>query len=31
MAKIKFYSGEKFPLEMHKVTIVQKLELAPIE
>lgn len=31
MAKIKFHSGEKFPLEMHKVTIVQKLELAPIE
>ncbi len=31
MAKIKFHSGEKFPLEMHKVTIVQKLELPPIE
>jgi len=31
MAKIKFHSGEKFPLEMHKVTIVQKLTLAPIE
>lgn len=31
MAKIKFFSGEEFPLEMHKVTIVQKLELPPIE
>ena len=28
---IKFYSGEKVPLEMHKVRIVQKLDLVPIE
>lgn len=31
MAKIELFSGEKLPLEMHKVTIVQKLELPPIE
>ncbi|MEY6431121.1 tryptophanase [Thioalkalicoccus limnaeus] len=31
MADIKFYSGESFPLEMHKVCIVQKLNLLPIE
>lgn len=31
MAKIKFYNGEQIPLEMHKVQIVQKLKLAPIE
>lgn len=31
MGKIKFFSGEDIPLEMHKVRIVQKLELAPIE
>ncbi|MDR3271023.1 MAG: tryptophanase [Peptococcaceae bacterium] len=31
MANIKFFSGEKFPLEMHKVKIVQKLNLIPIE
>ena len=31
MSKVKFYSGEKLPLEMHKVRIVQKLELLPIE
>ncbi len=29
--QIKFYSGEKVPLEMHKVRIVQKLNLPPIE
>lgn len=29
--KIKFFYGEEFPLEMHKVRIVQKLELRPIE
>ena len=29
--KIKFHSGEKVPLEMHKVRIVQKLNLPPIE
>ena len=31
MSNIKFFSGEVFPLEMHKVRIVQKLELLPIE
>lgn len=31
MAEVKFYSGEMVPLEMHKVRIVQKLELVPIE
>ena len=31
MSKIKFFSGEQIPLEMHKVRIVQKLELLPIE
>jgi tryptophanase len=31
MANIKFYSGEDVPLEMHKVRIVQKLNLRPIE
>ena len=31
MAKVKFFSGETIPLEMHKVTIVQKLELPPVE
>lgn len=31
MAKVKFYSGENIPLEMHKVRIVQKLNLPPIE
>ncbi|MDR1682622.1 MAG: tryptophanase [Candidatus Symbiothrix sp.] len=30
-AKIKFYSGEEIPLELHKVRIVQKLHLVPIE
>ncbi|MDR2424464.1 MAG: tryptophanase [Prevotellaceae bacterium] len=29
--KIKFYSGENIPLELHKVRIVQKLNLVPIE
>ncbi len=29
--KIKFYSGENVPLELHKVRIVQKLHLVPIE
>lgn len=28
---VKFYSGENLPLEMHKVRIVQKLNLNPIE
>lgn len=31
MAKVKFHSGENVPLEMHKVRIVQKLNLQPIE
>lgn len=31
MSKIKFFSGEKIPLEMHKVRIVQKLNLLPVE
>lgn len=31
MSKVKMYSGEKLPLEMHKVRIVQKLNLLPIE
>jgi tyrosine phenol-lyase len=31
MSKINFYSGEVVPLEMHKVRIVQKLDLVPIE
>jgi tryptophanase len=31
MAHIKFYSGEEVPLEMHKVRIVQKLNLPHIE
>jgi tyrosine phenol-lyase len=31
MAKVKFHSGENVPLEMHKVRIVQKLSLVPIE
>ena len=28
---IKFYSGETIPLEMHKVRIIQKLNLPPVE
>ena len=28
---IKFYSGENIPLEMHKVRIIQKLNLPPVE
>lgn len=31
MAKIKFYNGDQLPLEMHKVRIVQKLDLLPVE
>lgn len=30
-AKIKFYNGENIPLELHKVRVVQKLHLVPIE
>jgi tryptophanase len=29
--EVKFYSGEKIPLELHKVRMVQKLHLKPIE
>ncbi|HJV46900.1 MAG TPA: tryptophanase [Bacillota bacterium] len=31
MSKVKFFYGENVPLEMHKVRIVQKLNLPPIE
>ena len=31
MSNIKFYYGNQIPLEMHKVRIVQKLNLPPIE
>ena len=31
MAKVKFFGDEQFPLEMHKVRIVQKLSLPPVE
>jgi tryptophanase len=31
MPNVKFYQGDAFPLEMHKVRIVQKLNLIPIE
>jgi tryptophanase len=31
METIKFYSGEQIPLELHKVRVVQKLHLVPIE
>lgn len=31
MHKIKFYKGEQIPLELHKVRVVQKLHLVPIE
>jgi len=31
MSKIRFHSGENIPLEMHKVRIVQKLDLVPVE
>ncbi len=31
MSNIQFFSGEQIPLEMHKVRIVQKLQLLPIE
>ena len=31
MSEVKFFSGENIPLEMHKVRIVQKLNLVPIE
>ncbi len=31
MSEIKFYNGENIPLELHKVRVVQKLHLVPIE
>lgn len=31
MSKVTFFSGQQFPLEMHKVRIIQKLNLLPIE
>jgi tryptophanase len=31
MTNVKYYEGGNFPLEMHKVRIVQKLNLVPIE
>jgi tryptophanase len=31
MANVNFFSNEQIPLEMHKVRIVQKLELPPVE
>ncbi len=31
MANVQFFTGEQLPLEMHKVRIVQKLGLPPIE
>jgi tryptophanase len=31
MANIKYYLGEEIPLEMHKVRVVQRLDLVPIE
>ncbi len=31
MSNVKFHSGEDIPLELHKVRIVQKLNLVPIE
>ncbi|MEJ5919391.1 MULTISPECIES: tryptophanase [unclassified Corynebacterium] len=31
MSKVSFYRGQQLPLEMHKVRIIQKLTLLPIE
>ncbi len=31
MCEVKFHSGEQIPLEMHKVRVVQKLNLLPVE
>jgi tryptophanase len=31
MSEVKLYSGTKLPLEMHKVRVVQKLNLLPVE
>ncbi|MFO1372248.1 MAG: tryptophanase [Candidatus Competibacteraceae bacterium] len=31
MSRVKFFNGDQVPLEMHKVRIVQKLNLPPVE
>ena len=31
MSNVKFYKEEQIPLEMHKVRVVQKLTLLPVE
>ena len=31
MSNVKFFGGEQYPVEMHKVRIIQKLNLLPIE
>ncbi|STC69937.1 tryptophanase [Corynebacterium pilosum] len=31
MSKVKFFRGQQLPLEMHKVRIIQKLTLLPVE
>ena len=31
MSNVKFYKGGDMPLELHKVRVVQKLHLVPIE
>ena len=31
MSEIRFFSGERIPLELHKVRVVQKLNLVPVE
>ncbi|PTN01838.1 beta-eliminating lyase [Rhodovulum imhoffii] len=31
MSKVRFFSGETLPLEMHKVRVVQKLNLPAVE
>ena len=31
MNEVKFYKGERIPLELHKVRVVQKLNLVPVE
>ena len=31
MTRVSMFSGEQIPLEMHKVRVVQKLSLLPIE
>ena len=31
MSNVKFFSGENIPLEMHKVRMVQRINLLPVE